>query len=77
MHCPDEPLTERDKRRLQELISLHGEQTTIEKLGVTRHALARVLGGLPIRRGTAALFRVGLASLDRLDNGMTTASPTT
>jgi hypothetical protein len=43
------------------LVERVGEPLAVERLGLSRIALARLLAGLPIRRGTIALAREGLA----------------
>lgn len=54
---PDTVAAVRDAVRRQ------GIAPVARKLGVDRSALTRVLAGLPVRRGTAALVRLSAASL--------------
>lgn len=54
------PLGADERERLRALVRYHGETRAAERLGVSRHALARALGELPVHRGTAALIRAGL-----------------
>jgi hypothetical protein len=42
---------------LRELIGVHGIRGTQEHLQVARETIARLLGGLGVRRGTLALVR--------------------
>ena len=57
------PLIEADQSRLRDLIRDRGEAAVVELLGVPRQTLARCLGGLPVRAGTAALVAAALARL--------------
>lgn len=44
------------------LVERMGERGLITELAISRQTLGRVLAGLPVRRGTLALVRAGLAS---------------
>ena len=57
------PLDANERRKLDALIDQLGEYGALQLLRVNRHALARVLSNLPVRRGTVALFRTALASI--------------
>jgi hypothetical protein len=46
------------------LLAAHGEAATVDRLGVDRQTFARVLAGLPVRRGTLALVRESLAKTE-------------
>lgn len=59
-----DPLPEDHRRRIRSLIDEHGEVGAGELLGISRQALARAVGGLGVRAGTAALVREALAKLD-------------
>ncbi len=50
------------RQEVARLVTAVGEERTREILGVTRHPLARVLAGLPVRQGTFALIKLNLAS---------------
>ncbi|TKC98601.1 hypothetical protein [Polyangium fumosum] len=49
-------------RALRRLIEKMGERAVVAELNVSRQALGRTLAGLPVRRGTLALVRAGLAA---------------
>jgi hypothetical protein len=57
-----QPLPPEDRHALAAFVERVGEQGTLDALGIGRPALARALGGLGIRRGTAVLIRLGLAN---------------
>ena len=44
------------------LLERLGERTLIMELAISRQSLGRALAGLPVRRGTLALVRAGLAA---------------
>jgi hypothetical protein len=50
-----------ERQAITELVKALGERRAAERLNVTPQVLARVLGGLPVRRGNLALLRGGLA----------------
>ena len=54
-------------RRLRAYVRVHGEHGAMDRLGIARLTLARCLGALPVRRGTALLVRTALdaATADR------------
>jgi hypothetical protein len=45
------------------LVESIGERAVVERLAVSRMALLRIIAGMPVRRGTIALCRIGLATL--------------
>lgn len=51
-----------ERQTLYVLIRRMGERALIEELAISRQSLGRVLAGLPVRRGTLALVRAGLAT---------------
>jgi predicted RNA-binding protein YlqC (UPF0109 family) len=51
-----------ERRALHVLLERLGERTLIMELAISRQSLGRVLAGLPVRRGTLALVRAGLAA---------------
>lgn len=56
-------LTDAEETQLRALIETKGERGLIEAIEVPRNTLARVLGRLPVRRGTVAQVRAGLVRL--------------
>ena len=62
MPKPDK-LSENDITRVAELVRKRGQGGAVEALAISRESLARVLARLPVRRGTVALVRQGLATL--------------
>lgn len=61
------------RSRLARLVAAVGESQAKNILGVSRHTLARILGGLSVHRGTIALVEQRLSRL-RLDE-MSEAKP--
>jgi hypothetical protein len=53
-------LPSEDRDRVAQLVSERGERAATEVLSITRDSLARVLAGLPVRRGTIALINLKL-----------------
>ena len=50
--CPPELM-----RAVRDSVRTVGENETMKRFSLTRTTIARVLGGLPVRRGTIALIR--------------------
>lgn len=48
---------------VRDAVHRRGISAVARELGVDRSALTRVLAGLPVRRGTAALIRMSAAAL--------------
>lgn len=46
---------------LENYLAAHGERATVRLTGVCRQSVARVLAGLPVRRGTLALIAAAFA----------------
>ena len=65
-HVAD-PLSESERSRLREIVDARGETYVVTTLGLGRQTLARILAGLLVRRGTAALIRQWLRELDALE----------
>lgn len=59
------PLPAEDVRRLKALLTELGEAGTAERLGITRHTLARAIARLPVQAGTQALIREKLQEAKR------------
>jgi hypothetical protein len=57
------PLSSAEREELGRAVSLLGERTAVERLGLGRQTLARALAGLGLYPGTHALIRERLASL--------------
>jgi hypothetical protein len=64
-HCVSgrqgEPATVELRSALAAMLRQQGETSLVKELGLSRQTIARIMGGLPVRRGTIALLRVGLA----------------
>jgi hypothetical protein len=60
----DLALSAEERRALHALIEKLGERALVAELNVSRQALGRALAGLGVRRGTIALVRAGLATLN-------------
>lgn len=58
-----------DRERVRELIAALGERDAYRSLLVSRETLARVVAGLAVRRGTAALIRERLRELGAAEPG--------
>ena len=58
------PVKPGDRKRLNDMLSRHGEAKTREMLGLSRHTLARIAAGLPVYPGTAALIRERLQAIE-------------
>lgn len=56
-------LSEESRGRLAEFVAVHGEARVCEALGTNRQTLARALGGLGIRRASAAFLGAGVQRL--------------
>lgn len=72
----DLALSADERRALHALIEKFGERALLAELNVSRQALGRALAGLGVRRGTVALVRAGLASLN-LQAGLENSTITT
>lgn len=57
------PLREDHRAEVTELIRTAGEQQAAELLDVSRHTLGRLVGGLRVQRGTAALVAQRLSAI--------------
>jgi hypothetical protein len=53
-------LTKAEREAIKKTIELAGEPLVLEMLSIGRQTLARVVAGLPVRRGTVALVRQGM-----------------
>ncbi len=60
-------LTPYERRRLKSLLAESGERKLLDQIGLSRSSLARVLAGLPVRRGTLELVRAGLRKFEAAD----------
>ena len=58
------PLPPPLRQRLADLVAREGERLTVARLGLSRHTVARILGGLGVHAATAALVRQRLDALD-------------
>lgn len=61
---PATELSDAERSYLRHLVETLGEHVVVERLGTTRHAIARLIAGLPARRGTVLLARIALARID-------------
>lgn len=50
--------------KIAKIVAESGERRAAEALHISRQTLARILAGLEVRRGTAALVRERLRELD-------------
>lgn len=57
------------RARVNEMISKNGTGKTSKALEVSPEALARVVGGLPVRKGTIAQVEKGLPQLEKRSAG--------
>lgn len=57
------PLPDDDRAAVTELIRTAGEVQAAELLDVSRHTLGRLVGGLRVQRGTAALVAQRLSAI--------------
>lgn len=48
---------ESERQEIRELVAVLGERPTVGLLQVSRQTLGRLLGGLPVSRGTLAVLR--------------------
>ncbi len=55
--------------RVKALVDREGVSAAARTLGVSREAVARLAGGLDVRRGTVALAEKSLATLDAAKAG--------
>ncbi len=58
------PIPDPLRRRVAALVASVGERRTSARLGISRHTLARVVGGLSVYAGTHAIIRQRLDALD-------------
>jgi hypothetical protein len=59
------PLKPSIQEQLRKVISIHGEHTTAEAIGVGVVSVVRAAAGLGLRRGTAFVIETKLASMTR------------
>lgn len=57
-----EPAPQVMREALAAMLQEHGETATIQRLGIGRQTLARILGGMTVRRGTLALVCAALSA---------------
>jgi hypothetical protein len=60
-------LTTSERKQLRRLVATLGERKLMSTIILSRSSLARVLAGLPVRRGTLELVRAGLRKLEAAD----------
>jgi hypothetical protein len=61
-------LTAAEERQLRVIARTMGERAACRELGIPRATFARLLAGLPVRRGTVALLRSRLNAPEAPDD---------
>lgn len=61
----DQPASPQIREAVLRLVETIGEPGTVLKLAISRQTVARVLAGRPVRSGTLAAVREGLATSSR------------
>lgn len=69
------PATDALRTRVLDLVKENGEEEAAKRLNVGRTTLARILGGLGLRRGTLALLSMAFDEADRKAKRRTAAVP--